>query len=134
MESSLVRLSHVIETRTIRKGTRELESGVICLDAFGLRGRKRAEDHLPNLLVDIQAIADGQSQCDPQFRNQRLYTRLTAAEMRRQLISQKSYTDEELPTVETIGCRMNELNYYPKTVAKSRPLKKSLKQMRSSIN
>jgi hypothetical protein len=119
---------------TIRKGIRELESGMICLDAFALRGRKRAEDHLPDLLADIKAIADGQSQCDPQFRNQRLYTRLTAAEMRRQLIAQKGYTDEELPTAETIGCKMNELNYYPKTVAKSRPKKRFLRQMQSSIN
>jgi hypothetical protein len=109
--------------QTIRKGTRELESGVNCVDAFGLRGRKRAEEHLPNLLSDIRAIADGQSQCDPQFRNRRLYTRLTATEMRRQLIAQKGYTHEELPEAETIGCRMNELGYYPKTVAKTRPKK-----------
>jgi hypothetical protein len=109
--------------RTVRKGTHELESSVTCVDAFDMRGRKRAEDHLPNLLLHIKEIADGQSQCDPQFRNQRLYTRVTAAEMRRQLIEQKGYTDEELPSAETIGSRMNELGYYPKTVAKSRPKK-----------
>src|SRR6478609_568497 len=50
---------------TIRKGQRELASGVTCLDAFALRGRKRAEAHLPDLLTDIAAIADGQSQTDP---------------------------------------------------------------------
>ena len=120
--------------QTIRKGSHELESGVNCVDAFGLRGRKRAEENLPNLLLDIKAIADGQSQCDPQFRNQRLYTRLTAAEMRRQLITQKGYTDEELPKAQTIGSRMNELGYYAKTVAKTRPKKRFPKQMRSSIN
>src|SRR5436309_15469676 len=38
---------------TIRKGTRELESGQICLDNFAARGRKRAEAHLPNLLTYI---------------------------------------------------------------------------------
>src|SRR5215510_15387724 len=37
---------------TIRKGLRELASGVSCIDAFNLRGRKRAEQHLPNLLTD----------------------------------------------------------------------------------
>ncbi|MBV7327571.1 hypothetical protein KFU94_04775 [Chloroflexi bacterium TSY] len=41
-------------------------------------------------------IADQFSQTDPTFRPQ-LYTRLTAAEMRTQLIEQKGYTDEELP-------------------------------------
>jgi hypothetical protein len=72
---------------TIRKGMRELVTGMSCIDAFNLRGRKRAEEHLPNLLTDIRAIVDSQSQADPQFRSQRLYTRLTAAEVRRQLIA-----------------------------------------------
>jgi hypothetical protein len=52
---------------TIRKGMHEVESGCMCLDGFRLRGRKRSEDHLPNLLKDITAIVDGQSQADPQF-------------------------------------------------------------------
>src|SRR5690349_17131032 len=50
---------------TIRKGTQELDSGLICLDNFAARGRKKAEDHLPNLLTDIAAIVDSQSQADP---------------------------------------------------------------------
>lgn len=117
---------------TIRKGMRELDSGIACIDAVGLRGRKRAEDHLPNLLTDIQALVDGQSQTDPQFRTNRLYTRLTAAEVRRQLIAQKGYTDAALPTAATIRAKLNALGYYPQTVAKSRPQKKSQKPMRSS--
>src|SRR5215813_2205137 len=108
---------------TIRKGMRELDSGLVCLDAFALRGRKRAEEHLPNLLTDIKAIVDSQSQADPQFRTHRLYTRLTAAEVRRQLIAQKGYTDQQLPTAETIGTKLNDLGYYPRKVAKSVPKK-----------
>src|SRR5919205_1386117 len=49
----------------IRKGTRELESGIPIPDNFSARGRKRAEDHLPTLLTDIQGIVDSQSQTDP---------------------------------------------------------------------
>ena len=75
---------------TMRKGMHELERGIVCVDAFSSRGRKRSEDHLPNLLIDITAIVDGQSQADPQFRTTRLYTRLTATEVRRQLITQKA--------------------------------------------
>jgi len=108
---------------TIRKGMRELDSGLVCLDAFGLRGRKRAEEHLPHLLTDIKAMVDSQSQADPQFRTNRLYTRLTAAEVRRQLIAQKGYTDDQLPTAETIGAKLNDLGYYPQKVAKSQPKK-----------
>lgn len=117
---------------TIRKGMHELASGVICLDAFTLRGRKRAEDHLPALLSDIQALVDSQSQTDPQFRTKRLYTRLSAAEVRRQLLAHKGYTDEHLPTVQTITAKLNELGYYSKKVAKSQPQKKSRKPMPSS--
>ena len=117
---------------TIRKGTHELESGFTCLDAFAVRGRKRVEVHLPNLLPDIKAIVDSQSQADPQFRTHRLYTRLSAAEVRRQLIAHQGYTDAELPTVQTITTKLNALGYYPKKVAKSQPQKKSLKLTPSS--
>lgn len=116
---------------TIRKGAHELESGFTCVDAFSLRGRKRAEDHLPNLLDDIKDMVDSQSQTDPKFRTNRLYTRLSAAEVRRQLIDQKGYTDEELPTVQTITSKLNDLGYFPRKVAKSKPQKKSQKPMPS---
>jgi Rhodopirellula transposase DDE domain len=108
---------------TIGKGLHELESGMVCINAFSSRGRKRAEDHLPNLLSDITAIVDGQSQADPQFRTTRLYTRLTAAEVRRQLMVQKGCHDDALTTAETIATKLNDLGYYPKKVAKSQPQK-----------
>ena len=81
----------------------------------------------PNLLPDLQAIVDSQSQADPQFRSHRLYTRLTAAEVRRQLIAHKGYPEAVLPTAETIGTKLNELGYYPQKVAKSQPPKNSRK-------
>jgi len=117
---------------TIRKGMHELEGGLVCLDNFAARGRKRAEEHLPNLLNDIKAIVDSQSQADPQFRTQRLYTRLDAAEVRRQLIAQKGYCDAELPSVQTIMSKLNRLGYYPQKVAKSEPKKRYPKPTRSS--
>jgi len=117
---------------TIRTGTRELESGFAIVDAFALRGRKRAEEHLPHLLADLTAIVDGQSQADPQFRTTRLYTRLTAAEVRRQLIAQKGYIDAELPTVQTLGAKLNELGYRLRKVAKSQPQQRSPRPTPSS--
>lgn len=106
-----------------RSGQHELSHGIVCIDAVSWRGRKRSEEHLPNLLKDITTLVDGQSQVDPQFRTNRLYTRLTATEVRRQLIRQCGYSDDELPTAETIATKLNELGYYPKKVAKSRPQK-----------
>jgi len=112
------------DRRTIRKGTRELESGFECSDNFAARGRKAAEARLPNLLADIKAIADAESQTDPTFKTTRLYIRLSAAAVRKQLIDQKKYSDEELPCEETIRTKLNDLGYHPKKVKKSQPLKK----------
>ena len=117
--------------KTILKGRHELESGIVCIDNFSSRGRKRAEFHLPNLLVDIQDIADSQTQTDPTFKSRRLYTRLSAAQVRQQLILHKGYTDKILPSEETIRVKLNELGYQLKSVAKSRPQKKSQKPMPS---
>ncbi len=86
--------------------------------------RKRAEDHLPHLLTDITALVDSQSQVDPQFRTRRLYTRLSAGEVRRQLIAQKGYTDAELPCEWTIATKLNTLGYTLTKAAKSQPPKK----------
>ena len=67
----------------IRLGLTELRAGLTCAPAYRARGRKPAEAHFPHLLDDICALVDGQSQTDPQFKSTRLYTRLTAAEVRR---------------------------------------------------
>ena len=95
---------------TIRKGRQEVEHELACVDGFKVRGRKRSEEHLPNLLDDLTSIVDGQSQADPQFRTTRLYTRLTATEVRRQFIAKFGYTDEELPTAETIVTKRTSQN------------------------
>jgi len=106
------------DRKTIRKGTRELETGLICYDNFAARGRKRVEEHLPNLLDDIKTIADQHSQTDPKFQSTRLYLRLSAASVRQQLIDQELYTDEQLPGEETIRQRLNDLGYSLKRVKK----------------
>jgi len=111
--------------RTIRKGMHELESGVVCLDGYSARGRKAAEEHLPTLLADIKAIVDGQSQTDPRFESSRLYTRLSAAQVRQQLIVQKGYSDAAVPSEETIRVKLNVLGYRLRTIRKSVPQKNS---------
>lgn len=109
---------------TLRKGSHELRTGITCLDNAAGRGRKRAEERLPHLLADLQEIVDGQSQTDPQFKSNRLYTRLTTAEVRRQLIAQKGYQDAELPAVSTLAAKLHTLGYHPTRVRKCQPQKK----------
>ncbi len=74
-----------------------------------LRGGHKSS--LLHLLDDIIALVDGQSQADPQFRTNRLYTRLTATGVRRQLIMHKGYRDDELPTAETIATELVTTSY-----------------------
>jgi hypothetical protein len=116
---------------TLRKAIHELDSGMTCLDAFHCRRRKPAEEHLPRLLEDIRAIADGHSQADPKFQTDRLFTRISAAEVRRQLIATKGYTDAELPTQQTINKKLNLLGFRLTRVAKCRPQKESSRPMPS---
>lgn len=117
---------------TIRKGPHEVERGFTCLEAFAARGRKPVEAHLLTLLPESTALVESPSQTDPQCRTQRLSTRLSAAEVRRQLSAQQGYLADELPTVQTITTTLNPLGYSPKKVAKSPPPKKSPKPTRSS--
>jgi len=108
---------------TIKKGQQELESGEAIIDNFSARGKKKVEERLPNLLSDIKSIVDGESQTDPTFKTTELFTRLTSKEVRHQLIIQKGYIDDELPTEETIRRRLNFLGYSLKKVTKTRPKK-----------
>jgi hypothetical protein len=118
---------------TIRKGMHELTSGIRCVDAFCLRGRKRSEEHLPTLLEDIKTLVDAQCQTDPTFKTRRLYTRLTAATVRAQLHKQMGYSKRELPTEETIRCKMHQLGYHLTKVQKCKPKKRSRRRMPSLL-
>ena len=94
---------------TIRKGMHELHAGVECVDAFRLRGRKRSDKRLPNLLDDIRDIVDSSAQVDATLRTPRLYIKLTARQVRTQLIEQKNYRDKDLPKRRTISTLLNKL-------------------------
>lgn len=109
--------------KTLRKAQAELGGNFCYLDRYRARGRKKAEEHLPNLLSDLRSIVDSQSQTDPTFRTQRLYTRLSAPNVRQQLIEQKGYTDDELPCHATLNNKLNALGYHLRAVQKSRPKK-----------
>ncbi len=107
---------------TIRKGAQELETGPQA-DNFAARGRQSVAERLPRLRDDIRDLLEGQSQTDPTFASQRLYTRLSAREVRDQLIQRKGYTNKELPSQETIRVHINTLGYGLRAVRKSQPKK-----------
>jgi hypothetical protein len=119
---------------TVRKGEHERRTGIACVDAFSARGARPIESRLPNLRSDIQAIVEPHIQTDPTFQTRRLYRRITSAEVRRQLIEEKGYSEQEVPCEDTIRVRLNDMGYRPMKVRKSKPKKRSPRPMLSSVN
>ena len=109
---------------TIRKGQSELRLGRAIEDRFDQRGRRRIEEHLPNLLEDICLIMEPSVQADPTFRSTRTYSPLSAKEVRDRLITQFGYKDTELPCIRTLRNKLNALGYRLRKVRKCRPQKK----------
>lgn len=109
---------------TVRKGLHELESGIVCLEATSLRGRKPLEASLPNLEADLREMGEGASQTDPTFRTTQLYRRLTAGEARRRLIEEKGYDPKSVPSERSLRRKLSALGFKPRRVAKSKPLRK----------
>jgi hypothetical protein len=109
---------------TLRKAGHELRTGLTCADAFGRRGRKPVEFHLPQLFDDLRGLVQDHLQTDPTFQTTGLYCRLSAPEVRQQLIERRGYTDAQLPSVQSIASKLNLLGFRLRTVVKSRPPKK----------
>lgn len=109
---------------TLRLASHEFRTGIVCMDAFHFRGVRPPEVRFPKLEDDIRDIVDSQSQQDPQFKSLRLYTRLSFIEVRRQLIAQKGYTEEELPKIDSIRSLIKRMGYHAQKVQKALPKKR----------
>jgi hypothetical protein len=109
---------------TVSKALHELHSGITCMDNFAARGRKPCEFHLPHLPPDIHGVVKDNLQTDPTFQSTRLYWRLSLAFVRKQLIERTGYPAEQLPTVQTLGEKLNLLGFRLRSVTRSRPQKK----------
>jgi len=110
---------------SLKVGIKELETGIRCINRDNAKGRKRTEDKIDNLSKDICSLADPQTQADPSMKSGSLtYTRITSKWMREALINDKGYSEEELPSENTIGNILNRLGYNLKRVLKAKPAKK----------
>lgn len=95
----------------VQLGLHERRVGVVCLDNYLARGDQTTEEKQPQLEADIRRLVDGQSQADPQLRTTFYYARVSAQAVRYALIEEKAYTDEALPTRQTIGTMLNRMGY-----------------------
>ena len=95
----------------IATGLKELETGIVCVDNYRARGRKKTEELLPKLEQDISDLVDSQSQTDPKFKSTFKYTKVSARAVREALRSKKGYTEKELHCRQTIGDILNRIGY-----------------------
>ena len=108
---------------TIRKGMKELKTGIVCIDNFSGRGRKPSEKKFSSLLEDITIIMEPICQTDPTFKSTQLYSPITAKEVHKRLIEFKGYSVDNIPSVITINRKMNQLGYRLTKTAKCKPKK-----------
>jgi hypothetical protein len=115
----------------VHTGLHELRTGIRCLDAYHLRGRKKSEDLCPALVEHIHRLVEPQSQADPKFQTTLAYTRVTAEAVRDALKTQPDVKDA-VPCRQTVGRILHRLGYRLRRVLKARPEKKSPRPTPSS--
>jgi septum formation topological specificity factor MinE len=103
---------------TVRKGLKELETGIICVDNYKGRGNKKTEDKIPRLKQDIQEVLKPYAQVDSSFNPPVIHVKLTVKMIRQTLIEQKFYTDKQLPAERTFLDILKRLGYRLKRVDK----------------
>ena len=85
------------DRKTVALGLNELRTGFVCFDNFKARGNKKTEAKMPQLEIDIVALAEPESQIDPKFQTAFKYTRITAKAMREALITKKAGNMKNYP-------------------------------------
>ncbi len=104
---------------TVRKGLKELETGIICVDNYRGRGNKKTEDKIPSLKRDIKKILTPYAKVvDSSVNPPVIDVKLTVKMIRKTLIEKKSYTDKQLPAERTFLDILKRLGYRLKRVDK----------------
>lgn len=84
----------------------------------------RSEVRNPQLAVDIRLIVEPHTHTDPELKTTRLYSNLSAGEVRSALVG-KGYGEAQLPSERTLRDILNRMNYRLKRIQKGKPLKKN---------
>lgn len=107
----------------VRTGLGELRTGIRCLDAYHLTGRKKTEQLCPAIEDHTRRLVDPHAQADPKFQTALAFTRVTARAVRTALQAQPEVRDV-VPSRQTVGRMLNRLGYRLRRVQKARPEKK----------
>jgi len=109
---------------TIAKGQREQNGEEIVSFTWRCGGGQRSEEKNPQLAADIRLIVEPRTQTDPELKTTRLYTNMSAREVRQALL-EKGYAKEQVPSERTLRDILNRMNYRLKRIQKGKPLKKT---------
>lgn len=107
--------------QAIATGLKERETGILCVDNYRARGRKKTEEILPKLEADIKTLVETYCQADPKFKSTFTYAKVSARAVREALINERGYSSEELPCRQTIGEILNRMGYRLKKHKRSNP-------------
>lgn len=116
----------------VNTGLNERRTGIRCMDDYSHRGRRKTEEHQPELVVEIQGLVEPKSQADPKFQTPLAYTRITAKAVHEQLVADAAGTDRQVPAERTVHDILNRLGYRLRRVQKTKPKKNSRKPTPSS--
>jgi len=116
----------------VQKGLDELSSGIRCVENFSARGRRKTEEQFPELVQEIHAVVEPESQADPKFQTSLAYTRITAKAVYEQLVANSADSGRHVPAERTVHDILNRLGYRLRRVRKTKPQKNSPKPMPSS--
>lgn len=116
----------------VHTGLHERRSGVRCLENFTARGRHTTEEANPELVEQIHALVEPESQADPKFQTPLAYTRVTAKAVHEHLTANAVGTGAAVPAERTVSDILNRLGYRLQRVRKTVPKKNSPRPTPSS--
>jgi Rhodopirellula transposase DDE domain len=116
----------------VNTGLNELRSGIRCVEDYSTRGRRKSEEKIPELVQEIHALVEPESQADPKFQTPLAYTRITAKAVHERLVANTAGDGRQVPAERTLYDILNRLGYRLRRVQKTKPQKKWLKPTRSS--
>jgi transposase len=116
----------------VQTGLHELRTGIRCVEHFSARGRHKSEEQHPELVEEIHALVEPQSQADPKFQTPLAYTRITAKAVHDWLVAHAAKIRRPVPAERTVYDILNRLGYRLRRVRKTKPQKNFLQPTPSS--
>ena len=108
---------------TVELGMNEFRTKILCINDLSNRQKPKTEEKEPKLLADIVEIMEPHSKSESRLRMTLLYTNMTAKAVYKAL-QLKGWSEETLPSLQTISNILNRYGYRLRTVENTKVQKK----------